>query len=336
LRHLASSAFIRVLCRTIAERRWGVAAGLANLRSGTPGYFVFEPNVVEQPSISVARVRFDSGSCLVALDAALPDSPRLDYMIRRLVGTLPLLAACHDVGNGETWLNLDDIGQRPGLAFSAAGDAYHLVPDPIFIAEHAYRNIARTYLMGDPPWSDRAGIAFWRGSTTGVCEPGAWQELDRVRLCAISTTRPDLFDVGFAAMVQRTFEDATAIRRAGYMQPPVPEAAFIRYRYQIDIDGNSNSWPGLFGKLLTASPVLKVASSRGYRQWYYDRLIPWENFVPVSSTMDDLVEKTEWLIAHDAEAQRIGAAGRALALSMDMRSELQRARETVAKALTRS
>ena len=43
----------------------------------------------------------------------------------------------------------------------------------------------------------------------------------------------------------------------------------------------SNSWSGLFTKLLTGSTVLKVESPMGFRQWYYDRLKPFEHYVPV-------------------------------------------------------
>ena len=49
---------------------------------------------------------------------------------------------------------------------------------------------------------------------------------------------------------------------------------YMRSRHLIDIDGWANSWSGLFQKLLSGSTVLKVASNKGFRQWYYDRLEP--------------------------------------------------------------
>jgi hypothetical protein len=70
-------------------------------------------------------------------------------------------------------------------------------------------------------------------------------------------------------------------------------------KYQIDIDGNSSSWPGLFQRLLSGDTVLKVTSNKGWRQWYYDDLLPWENFVPVASDLSDLVEIVDWLVGHD-------------------------------------
>ena len=71
--------------------------------------------------------------------------------------------------------------------------------------------------------------------------------------------------------------------------------------------------------------VIKVDSQEGYRQWYYDRIRPWEHFVPVKSDMSDLIEKIEWARSHDAEAQAIAANGRAFARSMTFESETDHA-----------
>ena len=72
----------------------------------------------------------------------------------------------------------------------------------------------------------------------------------------------------------------------------------------------------LFTKLLTGCPVLKVASRRGLQQWYYDRLRPWINYIPVEAEMEDLADKVLWLRSNDDVARRIGAAGRDLADSL--------------------
>ncbi len=328
---VVSGAIMRLLMGAMRRGRLGLAALAANAWATSPGFFSFELAPGKPEEISVARLRFSGAKCMIGLNRQLPDSPRLYFMLWRLNWTLPILAGCRGL-EGETWLNLDDVSLRPGLAYSA-GPGHFLIPDPVFMAKRGYRRIGKAYLKSDSPWAERRPVAFWRGSTTGYCAPGAWRSLARVRLCEIAAARPDLFDVGLAGLVQRTPEDCEAIRNSGLMRPPVPETDFILNRYQIDIDGNSNSWPGLFGKLLTGSPVLKIASALGYRQWYYDRLIPWENFVPVAADMSDLVEKAEWLLAHDSEAQRIGAAGRALALSMTVPAELRLARESLAAAL---
>lgn len=126
------------------------------------------------------------------------------------------------------------------------------------------------------------------------------------------------------------------IEKLGIMKKRVPVNTFLNYKYQIDIDGNTNSWPGLFQKLLTGAPVLKVASEHGFRQWYYDRLVPWKNFVPVESDMSDLVEKAEWLLSHDDEARSIGRAGLELAESMDWPGELTRIAPAISAAILSS
>ena len=117
------------------------------------------------------------------------------------------------------------------------------------------------------------------------------------------------------------------------MRDTIPAGSFADWKYQIDIDGNTNSWPGLFQKLLTGSPVLKIASSWNWRQWYYDRLVPWANFVPIEEDMTDLIEKLAWLRDNDEQAQRIGNAGRELASSMSYESEIAAALHVIAGAL---
>jgi hypothetical protein len=155
----------------------------------------------------------------------------------------------------------------------------------------------------------------------------------RVRLCEIARDLP-LFDVALSNIVQFTDPAITAeIEGSGLLRDHIPVRLFNRYRYHIDIDGNSNSWPGLFQKLLTGGPVLKVASARDYRQWYYDRLVPWENFVPVAADLSDLVENTVWLSQNDARAREIGARGKALAESLDFPGELTRCAPAISKAI---
>ena len=146
-----------------------------------------------------------------------------------------------------------------------------------------------------------------------------------------------LMDLGISKISQVANPDnvRAELESVGLFREYVPSPQFNRYRYQIDIDGNTNSWPGLLMKLLTGSPVLKVASPRDYRQWYYNQLVPWHNFVPVAADMSDLADKVQWLIANDDIGQRIGAAGRALGKSLDFAGELRRACPTITAALRR-
>src|SRR3546814_12237039 len=65
----------------------------------------------------------------------------------------------------------------------------------------------------------------------------------------------------------------------GYMGSPEPQDRILDFKYQIDVDGNTNSWPGLFLKLITGAPVLKVESEVGFKKWYYGALEHLQNLV---------------------------------------------------------
>src|SRR5215469_1921613 len=100
------------------------------------------------------------------------------------------------------------------------------------------------------------------------------------------------------------------------MRPFVPPDELAKVKYNIDVDGHTNAWGALFTKLLSGSPVLKVASRAGYTQLYYERLKPWVNYVPGAPDLSDMGEKINWLKQRDDIAARIGALGRELALAV--------------------
>lgn len=255
---------------------------------------------------------------------------------QRTFDTLPLVAAYHREcvqATGSVALSLEDWGLTPGLAFCSNNARQFLIPDPLFISTRGYEDVRRWYATNDIPWRDRIPAVFWRGHDFGP-PVRDWRDLPRVRLCAIANEPPHsgFFDVGVS--LHRGSLSFVEIQTSGLVRSAVPVRHFNRYRYHIDIDGRTNSWPGLFQKLLSGSPVLKVTSAGGYRQWYYDRLVPWQTFVPVAVDMSDLVEKAMWLRSHDEDARAIGAAGRALAESMTYDVELRGGAAVVTAAIT--
>ena len=268
-------------------------------------------------------------------------SDHTEYYVQSWIYSMPLFAAyTHypDIQPGWVNLNLDDRAAVPGLTGCEVRRDCFLVPDRAYLHLQGYQDIALQYRKDDVPWDERQPIALWRGSTTGVPEDRSigWRSLPRIRLCRIARdpASRDLMDAGITAVAQIADPAAAEeLREAGLMATQMPAAQFNRYKYQIDIDGNTNSWPGLFYKFLTGSPVLKVASPFGFRQWYYDQLKPWVNFLPVASDMSDLVEKIDWLRAHDNAARRIGERGRALAESLDFEGEVKRAGRVITAAI---
>jgi hypothetical protein len=274
-----------------------------------------------------------------ALPVATFGAPGFLTRMSRWLACVPLFARCARLPggpSGQVRLQLIDGAFRPGLGFCARTDAVTLIPDPDFMRAEGYRSLREHLDRAPVPWGERRPVALWRGAANGQIAPGEdWLSLPRIRLCGFMDG-PDaaLFDLGITSNTLPAHDPGRALLPgSGLMRPAIEATAFQAWRYQIDIDGFTNAWSGLFQKLLTGSTVLKVASEGGWRQWYYDRLVPWTHFVPVRADMADLAEKVAWLVAHDDEARRIGEAGRALAVGLTLEAETKAGAEAIASVL---
>lgn len=275
--------------------------------------------------VSTDRVR------LVASEALRQAPDTLPVIAVRLLRYMPFwFLACDDAPKGfAVFVDFGD-GERsndgpPRLAFSSNQPDVPLLPDPEFVASGGYRNLLPA--TGATRWAERRPVALWRGATSGVIDPGETiADLQRVRLVRMAR-RPEMaerLDAGFHAItnVERLDVD-DRVTLEGMMRPFVPGSRYADWRYQVDVDGFSNAWSGMFLRLASGSPVLKVASRFGFRQWYYDRLIPGGNVVPVAADLSDLPDRIDHLRRDDVSARAIGDAGRALALSLSWRKEVE-------------
>ena len=237
---------------------------------------------------------------------------------------------------GTVMINQQDIGQTPGLAFCDNKPNFFLIPDCSFVPSRGHEHVRLHFRASHVPWYDRQPIAFWRGATTGVPRiPGDWRSLERIHLCELARRyeQTGLIDAGISEVKQFSDESVRHdIQNSGLMRGFVPWQDWNKYKILIEIDGNCNSWSNLFQRLLTGSPVLRVESSRGLNQWFYDELIPWKNYIPVAPDMSDLMSKISWLIKNDGEAQRIGRAGLALAEHLTYEREIDRSVPTISAA----
>jgi hypothetical protein len=268
---------------------------------------------------------------LCALTAGLPYS-----YAHRIRGLLYVLLPClHNAPlNGWCAASLGDEGlDGRSLSFSFPEPEF-LVPDPDFVLSQGYE-AERTAFASAPAWEERVDTLYWRGADSGVGRYSNPEDAPRLAICRLSQAHPGLIDAAITRIERRTnWEGNRAYYIArGYLRPAEEQSQILRYRYQIDIDGNSNAWAGLFLKLLSGSPVLKVTSEFGFRQWYYQDLKPWENFVPVRPDLADLPEALSRLRAHPADARRIGANGAALARSMTLATELPKAFRAVGQLI---
>jgi hypothetical protein len=237
---------------------------------------------------------------------------------------------------GRIVINFNDAGLEPGLAFSGENPDYILIPDSDFFRSRGYAKEREYFARHLPPWNERAPTVFWRGSSLGQ-KHHTIANMPRARLCQIANAAPDgLLDAAITDVFDVSDSDAAQLRAMGLIKPRVSWKELGRYRYHIDIDGHANTFAGLFRKLLSGGLVLKVGSPNGYAQWYYDRLKPWENFVPVHSDLSDLLEVAAYCRNHDDLARRIAHNGRRLALSLTFENEFKAAVKSVRKAFAQT
>lgn len=218
-------------------------------------------------------------------------------------------------------------GEWPGSArftFSTTSEEVIPVPDAHFFRARGYADTDRAAETA-PAWDDREDGIIWRGglnnlgflSTDPAHEdhPGLMQ---RARL-ALKCKRISGVDMRF---VDSTWGARRGkLREAGLLAAPIPAHDWCNRKYAIDIDGYSNAWSNLMQRLKMGCCVLKIASPFGFRQWYYDRLIPWEHYVPVAADLSDLEDRIDWMRGTPARAREIAAAGQALARAMTFEGE---------------
>jgi hypothetical protein len=247
--------------------------------------------------------------------------PVLLHLLSRTAAGFPEVRA--DFGDGG-------LGEDGQIGFSASAEGAILVPDPFFFNARGYDLVRRLAQGSQLPWMRRSDILLWRGGSTGhgLNSTTAMNSDDpvlrqRIRLClklrALEGT--DARIVGIPQTHDRARDEAR-LRTAGIMGPRVLAESWILRKFAIDIDGNTNAWTNLFTRLLMGCCVLKVESEHGYRQWYYDDLVPWRHFVPIRPDLADLIEKIAWCRANLAACQDIAAAGQTFAMARTWESEV--------------
>lgn len=333
-------AFHSVIIALFVVQRLDVASDMLQSRHDYPFQILLEFSATESTSSAIKWDVRPNSVCRFIFSNTLLQNDRTVNKILAFLWTMPLFAHYMQSGRsavGSVMVSLGDIGALPGLAFCDNRPGYFLVPDNLFISSKGYENTRIALGQAYLPWEQRHNAALWRGTTTGhpADRSVGWKSLPRVTLCEIGRRHSQLVDAGItrATQIPQQEQVEAELQAAGILKEFVSPANFSQYKYQIDIDGNTNSWPGLFQKLLTGGAVLKIESPGQYRQWYYDRLRPWYNYIPVATDMADLIEKIRWLRAHDDTAREIGNAGRALATSATLDAELESSVPVITAAL---
>ena len=268
----------------------------------------------EQSTVSASIHRRDQGMGL-----------RLISLLKAGIGIATLLRHRHRQGSLAIQLH-DEDPLVPCLRLDASIDDVNdfrrpLIPDPYCLMTGGYRAL-RERMQQDPQpqWHERLPIAFWRGSTTGSknIDLNTLNLNRRYQLAQLSQVWPDRLDARINRAVQCRNAQARKqvehrLQMEGLLSATVNPWHAALHAWQIDVDGNVNSW-GLLWKLLSGSCILRVQSPR--RQWYHQRLRSWEHLVPIRADLSDLGEQLTWCNNHRRECAAIAGAGQAVAMQL--------------------
>ena len=221
-----------------------------------------------------------------------------------------------------------------------------LMPDVYFIRSHGYDKMTgkiRAISRRTPFRRKRFAVTF-RGASTGPVPsfedfPG---QNTRIKLClhareldrkaskpsSMSAVRSvfaramdgykttGIWDVGISTIVQVDHAMTIKLKQEDLLRAKKKPQEMIGDRGIFDVDGNSNSWNGLWWKLLSNSVVLKVQSP--WQQWYYRYLIPWVHYIPVAADLADVDSQVAYVLdsKHNSNLSAIAEASTKLMKSM--------------------
>jgi hypothetical protein len=319
----------RRLSRVIARRTGPVSIRLEeNAGFGRHGYFLRKERGAIAVGVDIERIRRDP-------ELFLELRHRTPVAIATFAATLPGIAVCRaEFSDGEE--------SGPGtVSFCSADPSAILIPDPGFYLTRGYDAFRKQIAAEPRPWRERDDTVLWRGSTTGIGLVAADDMsktntalIQRVRMCLMLRGASGV-DAKLSGMTQSPdpVRDRHRLVMNAIYGRRIEPIAWIDRKFAIDIDGNTNAWTNLFQRLLLGCCVIKVASPSGFRQWYYDELVPWRHYVPVRADMSDLVEQIGWCREHPSECEAIAAEGQALAFRMTFEREFARGVRNVNRAL---
>ncbi|AYO79264.1 glycosyltransferase family protein [Sphingobium yanoikuyae] len=230
----------------------------------------------------------------------------------------------------------DSDGDHQILSFSSRKHHDLLIPDPYFMLTRSYE-AERSYI--EKHWVDvdhRDPRFYWRGAPSGMGKYENQFDSQRVQLIQFANDprRSAHFNVRFANANGLDDDVRAALEAMDGIGKPEDQMEITRYAFNIDVDGVSSSWTGFFLKLLVGAPVLKITSDMGYRQWYYDELVADRHYAVVASDLGDFTAISDNLTKDRDAARAIGEAGRALALSFDLKSQIEKTERTIEHAIS--
>ena len=167
------------------------------------------------------------------------------------------------------------------------------------------------------PWESKLEKAYWRGATACVfynkndfrnsydvkITENNYKLCPRIKLVELSKERPDLLDAAFVSYRQFSKEAEDILKTNYPLAKNATKKEHLQHKIQVNMEGNSCTFPGFKWRLLSNSITFKEESDD--IQWFYRLFKPYEHYIPIKKDMSDFEEKFEWVKEHDGDAKRI-------------------------------
>lgn len=223
------------------------------------------------------------------------------------------LVAAVPLPNVEVIINPLDTGYysldktlAPTLVFSKNKEIDNQILIPDLDAFNNYAGIGNQIEVASEQyhWGNKINKAFWRGATTGGdFNTEEWFKLARAKLVLLSLRNSRYLNAKFSLFVQGAESNPGMLQQPRLRGKAVAQADSLKYKFLIDVDGNTCSWQRMYWILLSNSLLLKQVTNN--IEWYYGILKPYEHYIPVKEDLSDLLEKIDWAKSNDINAQRI-------------------------------
>lgn len=206
---------------------------------------------------------------------------------------LQFLAKNHYIEDADFLLSLQDMvifkpgtqAAPPILTFSKSlaipiEKDLILIPDWMNLTDFIDMQSRIQYANHLFPWEHKKTILFWRGSN-------ADSSGFRKKLVNLSHRYPTRINARFSQ------DDPSAY---------VSEEQHVAYKYQMTIDGARATWTRLVWQLTSNCLTFKHQSE--HKQWFYDAIHPFKQYVPVIDEAD-LLKKLDWARDNPIAVQQI-------------------------------
>lgn len=180
-----------------------------------------------------------------------------------------------------------------------ATESVALLPDPYHIAGFG----GLLSVRDSTPWDQKRSRMFFAGTTTGDRDPA---RNARIRACVWSLDHRDISEFYITNVAQMTAEHAAAAvpRFRETLRPPVPPDAHFRFRFQVNIVGNTACWSRV--PMIMSSRCLMLHVRHADAMWYYPALQEGTHYVGVDGC-DDLARVYAQCRGSDAWCQSVVA-----------------------------